>query len=507
MRSRRPKVLHPLCGRPILAYVLDAARAVTSDLPVVVISPATAEVAAQFAGAARFALQDEPRGTADALRAALELVGPDVSELLVLSGDVPLVPAETLRELLALRRRDGAAMALVAARGLPVEGLGRVVRAADGSVERVVEERDAADPIRAIDEVNAGIYAVDAEWVRRRIAAVSPSPASGELYLTELVALARADGRRVSALSVGDGEGRLAGINDRRDLALAAARLRREIVDRHLRAGVTMEDPATAYIDATVELEADVTLEPFVVLRGATRIGSGTVVGAGSQISDSVVGRDCRVWASVLEGCRVGDRVTIGPFSHLRPGTVVDEGAEIGNYAELKNTHLGPGVKQHHVSYLGDAEVGEGTNVGAGTITANFDGVRKHRTTIGRRVFLGVDTMLRAPVTLGDGARTGAGAVVTRDVPPGKLAVGVPARLREPRTTEAAPAPGAPSDGAGEIPDRGEASGEAGGDPGLADGGSDGSEAADGLPAATDPTETPGPAVARREQPTREDDR
>jgi bifunctional UDP-N-acetylglucosamine pyrophosphorylase/glucosamine-1-phosphate N-acetyltransferase len=305
-------------------------------------------------------------------------------------------------------------------------------------VQAIVEAKDAADGELELSEINAGIYAIEATWLRRRIGDLVPSPATGELYLTDLVALAVADGVGVAALTVED-DGRLLGINDRLQLAEAEGDLRAEVNERHLLAGVSMTDPSTAYVEASVELEPDVILEPNVFLRGATRIGRGTVVGAGSTIVDTVVGRDCRIVASVLEASEVADEVTIGPFSHLRPGSVIGRGAELGNYAEVKNSRLGAGVRQHHMSYLGDADLGEDTNVGAGTITANFDGRQKHRTTIGRRVFLGVDTMLRAPVTVGDDAKTGAGAVVTKDVPPGKLAVGVPARIREPRPLADAP--------------------------------------------------------------------
>jgi bifunctional UDP-N-acetylglucosamine pyrophosphorylase/glucosamine-1-phosphate N-acetyltransferase len=210
-----------------------------------------------------------------------------------------------------------------------------------------------------------------------------------------------------------------------------------------MRAGVTMRDPSTAYLDWTVELGNDVTLEPNVVLRGSTRVGDGSLIGAGSQLVDATIGSNASVWASIVESAVVEDEASVGPFSHLRPGSVVGRGAQVGNYAELKNTHLGAGSRQHHVSYLGDAQVGEHVNIGAGAITANYDGTTKHPTTIGDGAFIGVDTMLIAPIAVGDGARTGAGAVVTRDVPAGKLAVGVPARIREPRATTSDPAPGA----------------------------------------------------------------
>ena len=427
----------------MLAYVVDAAAAATGGGPIVVYSPATAALRDAIADAATYALQSEPRGTGDAVAAGLAAVPAGVREALVVSGDVPLVRPNLLRDLIETRRLDHAALALVAVAAIDPTGLGRVVRSDAGSVERIVEEADASDDEREIGDVNAGMYAFDVEWLRGAIGRLRPSPASGELYLTELVTLARADGRLVAALDVED-DGRLTGINDRAQLAQAEWDLRTETNTAHMRAGVTMRDPSTAWIDASVELAADVVLEPNVVLRGTTRVGRGTVVGAGSQVVDSVVGEDCLVWASVLESSEVADRVRIGPFAHLRPGSVIGPDVEIGNYAEIKGSRLGAGVRQHHMSYLGDAEVGAGTNVGAGTITANYDGTRKHRTTIGERVFLGVDTMLRAPITVGDGAKTGAGAVVTRDVPPGALVVGVPARIREP-SASAGSAPSAPS--------------------------------------------------------------
>ncbi len=452
MRSATPKVLHQLCGRPMIDYVLDAAVAATGSRPLVVCSPATEAVRDAVADRADAALQEVPRGTGDALRAALHELAQDVEDVLVLSGDVPLVGAELLAGLLDARRMDAAAISIVSVDAIDPSGLGRVVRNEGGTVEQVVEEKDATEDERSITEINAGLYAIEASWLRRRIADLRPSPVTGELYLTDLVRFAREDGRLVAAVDVDD-DGRLTGINDRAQLARAEWDMRVEMNDRWMRAGVTMRDPSTVYLDHAVELAEDVVLEPNVVLRGATRIGERTRIASGSQIVDSVVGPDCVVWASVLERSTVEDHVTIGPFSHLRPGAHVGRRSEIGNYAEIKNSHLGEHVRQHHNSYLGDADVGPDTNVGAGTITANYDGVHKYRTTIGAGVFLGVDTMLRAPVTLGDGSRTGAGAVVTRDVPPGKLAVGIPARIREPRPISPRDAPaGAPGAGGEEPP-------------------------------------------------------
>ena len=459
MKSRTPKLLHQLAGRPMVAYVVDAATVVTSGRPLVVTSPATAAVRDALGDRADYVLQAEPRGTGDAVAAAVAELPADVDEILVLTGDAPLLESSLLEELLEERRLDEAAIALVAVDAIDPGRLGRVVRDDAGTVERIVEHKDATDEEIAINEINSGLYAFDAAWLRERIGALSPSPKTGELYLTELVELARTDGRLVVALTVED-DGRLLGINDRAELAQAEWDLRTQINTAHMRAGVTMRDPSTVYVDATVVLAEDVTIEPNVILRGRTSVGEGTTIGAGSHIVDSQIGAGCAVWASVVERAVVEDGATVGPFSHLRAGSHVGPDAEVGNFAELKNTRLGRGVKQHHVSYLGDADLGDGTNVGAGTITANFDGRQKHRTTIGQRVFLGVDTMLRAPITIGDDAKTGAGAVVTRDVPAGKLAVGMPARMRDPRPVDAeppsepagTPAPAAPEPARGDAP-------------------------------------------------------
>jgi bifunctional UDP-N-acetylglucosamine pyrophosphorylase/glucosamine-1-phosphate N-acetyltransferase len=415
----------------MLAYALDAARAATDADPLVVVSPATMQIREAFAGQASFAVQDEPRGTADALRVALAGLADDVDEVLVIGGDTPFLRSETLAALLAERRARGAGLALLTTRMAEPNGYGRIVRDGDGHVTRIVEEKDATDDERAIDEVNAGVYAVETAWARRRLGDVTPSEASGELYLTELVRMSVEDGAGVADLDAASAE--TAGINDRVQLAAATAVMRQRILEVHMRAGVTMVDPATTYVDATVTIAPDVTIEPGVILAGRTSIGAGTVIGAASQIVDSTIGERCRVWASVLEGAELEDDVQVGPFAHLRPGAHIGSRSRIGNFAEVKHSSLAEGVQQHHFSYVGDADVGAGVNVGAGTVTANYDGKRKHRTVIGKGAFIGSGSMLVAPVEIGAGAMTAAGSVVTHDVPPGKVAVGVPARIRDPK--------------------------------------------------------------------------
>ncbi len=435
MNSRLPKVLHPICGRPMLAYVIDAAREATGENPLVVYSPATELIREVLAGEVDFAMQEVPRGTGDAVRAALDALPAGVEEIVVLSGDVPLIEADSVRWVADARRDTGAVMALAAMELDDPEGYGRVVLAGDEAhVDRIVEEKDASDDERAVSLVNAGLYAFDVPWLRGALDRLTPSPTTSELYLTGLVEIARTDD--LPAVVVRDqGEWwafELSGVNDREDLNEATQSLAWDrIILPLMKAGVTFEDPASAFVEATVEIEPDVTIEPNVVLRGSTRIGRDTVIKAGSQVIDSIVGERCVIWASVVEGSKIGNDVHVGPFAHLRAGCDVGDGAEIGNYAEQKNTRFGARSKQHHFSYLGDADVGEDVNIGAGVITANYDGRAKHKTVIGNGAFIGSDSILRAPLTIGEGAYTGAGSVVTRDVPAGKLAVGVPARIRE----------------------------------------------------------------------------
>lgn len=429
MRSARPKILHDVCGRPMIEHVLDVARRVAGDArPVVVVSPATREPVAGCLGEeVELALQAVPRGTADAIAAALPAVPSDPGTVVVLSGDVPLVDAALVERLAADREAAGAAVALIAIDAVDPASLGRVVRDAAGRVARIVEARDATPAELAVREVNAGIYAFERAWLHRTLPAIAPSPVTGELYLPDLVALAAGSGAGVVVVA-GPDDGTLAGVNDRIQLADAERVLRRRIIARHQLAGVTVLDPDTTWIDDEVELAEDVTIEPGVFLRGRTVVGRETTIGAGSELHDTQVGARCTIRHSVLEDSVVGDDVRIGPFAHLRSGATIGDGVELGNYAEVKASTLGPGTKQHHFSYVGDAVVGANVNIGAGTVTANYDGRAKHRTTIGDGAFIGSDTILRAPVAVGRGAATGAGSVVTRDVPDGITVAGVPAR-------------------------------------------------------------------------------
>jgi bifunctional UDP-N-acetylglucosamine pyrophosphorylase/glucosamine-1-phosphate N-acetyltransferase len=377
--------------------------------------------------------------------------------VIVTMGDVPLLPAELFRRLLREQAEGEATIALLSARVPDPSGYGRVVRDAAGSARAIVEDRDADAATRDLDEVNVGTYCFEAAWLRANVGNVPPSP-SGEYYLTDLVALAANGGRRVAVVEAPRPE-LTTGINDRVALAAAERLLRAEIAERHMLAGVTIVDPATTWIDAEVEIGQDARIEPGSVLRGATVIAQDAVIGPNAQVRDSRIGPRTLVWSSVIEESEVAEDVEIGPYSHLRPGCRIGPRCRIGNYAELKKATVGAGTQQHHFSYLGDAEVGEDVNVGAGAVTANFDGERKSTTRIGDGAFIGVDTMLRAPITIGPGARTGAGAVVTRDVAPGKTVVGMPARpieaRRRSRDAEAAPLPATDApEPAGSLPDR-----------------------------------------------------
>ena len=448
MRSRLPKVLHPLAGRSLVDHVLDALGDAGIARLVVVTGHGAEAVEAAVAIRAATVRQEPQRGTADAVRVGLGAVPAETETVLVTMGDAPLQPWTLFRAVLDEREVGDPAIVLVSAHLPDATGYGRVLRTHAGAAS-IVEEADADELTRAVNEINVGTYAFDAAWLRAALARVTPS-SSGEEYLTDLVAMAVADGRSVRIVEADDAADTM-GINDRAALAAAEERMRRRVVETHMRNGVTIVDPTTTRIDASVEIGQDARIEPWTILQGATVIAQDAVIGPNAQVRDSRIGPRTRVWASVLEESIVAEDVQIGPFAHLRPGSEIGARCRIGNFAEVKNSRLGAGTQQHHISYIGDAEVGENVNIGAGSVTANFDGTAKHRTVIGDRASIGVDTMMVAPVTIGEGAVTGAGSVVTRDVAPGKKVVGVPARPIELKRRSHPPdEPGNP--GAGEAP-------------------------------------------------------
>ena len=431
MRSQTPKVLHLLAGRPLLSHVLEAVRGAGAR-PIVVLSKESEPARAIVGDGAIVALQDPPRGTGDAVRVALEAIPDPSGEAFIVYSDTPLLRGETLRALAELRAKRGAALALLSGNIGTENAYGRVVRDGSGDVARVVEARLATADERRLPESNLGAYAIDLAWLRRAVPRLRAN-ATGEVFLTDLVALATTEGARVAAYCTDDPDEGM-DVNTRVELAAAEDVVRRRIRERHMLAGVTFHDPASSFVDADVDIAPDVVIDRGCILEGRTRIGTGTRIGPYAIVRDTRIGERCRVEASVLEGATLEDDVTVGPYSHLRPGAHLEKGVQLGNFGEVKNARLGRGTKMHHFSYVGDAQVGQRVNISAGVITLNYDGVRKHRTEIGDDAFIGSDTLLRAPIKVGARSVTGAGSVVTKDVPDDMLAVGVPARIR--RKTE-----------------------------------------------------------------------
>ena len=423
MRSSLPKMLHPVCGRPMVAWPIIAAREAGAGRVVAIVSPKH-DISAGLPEGVEMVVQPEPDGTGGALRAALDAIR-EADTVVVLSGDHPLLSAETIAGMLSVHREAKAAATMLTIELDEPGAYGRVVRGADGEFERVVEAKatgDARPEELALREVNAGTYAFDAALLAAALGEISNENAQGEYYLTDVFSALRANGRFVATYSADD-LGATMGVNTRIELAAVEAEARRGILERHMLAGVTVVDPASTWLDADVTIAADARIEPGTTLRGHTEIGADSVVGPLTTLIDTRLGAGVNAPHSYLVECDVLDGCDVGPFAYLRPGAHLERGAKAGSFVEIKNSRLGEGAKVPHLAYVGDADVGEGTNLGAGTITANYDGFRKHRTTIGKRARIGVDTMLIAPVEVGDAAYTGAGAVIKRDVPDGALAV------------------------------------------------------------------------------------
>lgn len=425
MKSETPKVLHEVGGRSLLGHAVAAAQSLQPEQLAVVVGHGRERLvdhlASAFPGVATV-VQEQQLGTGHAVACALEEL-PRLSGVVVVTyGDVPLLTGETLAELVRVHDERGDAVTLLTAEPADPTGYGRVVRDRSGAVVGVVEQKDATSAQLAIRETNSGIYAFDAEVLRSALGQLSTDNAQGELYLTDVVALAHASGHPVSALPTGD-VWQTEGVNDRVQLAAVRRELNRRVLDRWMREGVTVVDPETTWVDVFVTLGRDVTLLPGVQLHGSSSVADGASVGPDSTLTDVVIEERAHVVRTHGTGAVIGAGATVGPFAYLRPGTRLGPGGKIGTFVETKNASIGTGSKVPHLSYVGDATIGEGTNIGAASVFVNYDGVRKHHTTIGDHCRTGSDNMFVAPVTVGDGAYTGAGSVIRRDVPPGALAV------------------------------------------------------------------------------------
>jgi bifunctional UDP-N-acetylglucosamine pyrophosphorylase/glucosamine-1-phosphate N-acetyltransferase len=427
MKSAMPKVLHPIAGKPMLWYALQGVKAATSEKPVVVVGSAAEAVSKYVDDQAECVQQNPQLGTAHAVLQARSLLKDRTQYVLIVYADMPLLRPETLNRLVEVQKQNRGPLSLLTVQADDPRGFGRLLRDADGSVAAVIEEYVATPEQLEIRELNAGVYCFLAAWLWDALDRIPKNPQKGEYYLTDAVALAVRDGLAVNAVRIPDATEAI-GINTRAHLAQVEAAMRARNNTAHMLDGVTIVDPACTYVDTGVAIGRDTILYPNTHLRGETTIESDCVVGPNTIISDSRVGRGCRVVASVLEGALLEQDVQVGPFARLRRGAHLMKGVHMGNFGEVKDSTLGPGVKMGHFSYVGDASIGAETNIGAGTITCNFDGEKKHATLIGESVFIGSDTLLVAPVEIGDRARTGAGSVVTKDVPPDTLVVGMPAR-------------------------------------------------------------------------------
>jgi bifunctional UDP-N-acetylglucosamine pyrophosphorylase / glucosamine-1-phosphate N-acetyltransferase len=423
MRSTLPKVLHPVCGRPMVAWPVIAAREAGAERVAVIVAP-DRDLASGLPPDTETVVQPETDGTGGAVRAAHDIVRAS-GTVIVLSGDHPLISAQIIHGLLETHRAGSAAATVMTVELEDPGAYGRIVRDAAGDIERIVETKDPSqvspDEL-AIREINTGTYVFEAEALVPALDRLRNDNSAGEYYIGDVLPMFRADGLRVIAHTASDPNVNL-GVNTRVDLAAVAAEARRQILERHMLAGVTVVDPDSTWIDADVEIAPDATIEPGTSLRGATSVDADTIVGPHATLIDTRVGAGSRVLHSYSVEAEVGDECEVGPFAYLRPGTRLGQGAKVGTFVEIKNSDIGPGTKVPHLSYIGDADVGAGSNLGAGTITANYDGFGKHRTKIGDGARISIHTSLVAPVTVGDDAYTGAGAVIRTDIPEGALGV------------------------------------------------------------------------------------
>ena len=427
MNSKTPKALHHVSGKPMIAHVVKSIRQAGVARVMVVVSPQNDEAIRNAQrDSVEYVLQPQPLGTGHALMQCAAVTKTPNAHVLVGMGDSPLIRANTFHRLMTRHLESAAALTLLSARNPTQPDLGRVLRDDNDRVRAIVEAAD-ADESDLGDEVNAGVYCFDAAWLAENVGSIPPSR-NGEYYLTWLVEAAASQGETIQTVTTQNAE-EIMGVNDRITLAAAEAAMRRRIAQKWMKAGVTIIDPASTYIDADATIGRDSVIHPNSHLQAGTTIGEDCVIGPGAMIRGSRIGDRCRVLLSVVEDSTLEDDVDVGPYSHLRPGCRLEANAHVGNFVEVKASRLGRGVKLGHFGYVGDADVGANANLGAGLVTCNFDGARKNRTKIGADAFIGSDTMLVAPVSVGRGAATGAGAVVNKDVPPYRLAVGIPARI------------------------------------------------------------------------------
>jgi bifunctional UDP-N-acetylglucosamine pyrophosphorylase/glucosamine-1-phosphate N-acetyltransferase len=427
MKSSIPKVLHPLLGKPMAWYALQAAHQATGGKPIMVVGHGAEHVQQVLGDQADYTLQEPQLGTGHAVLQAGQLVSGKSELVLVTYADMPLLTGETLTRLVERAQSHNNPITMLTVTTPEARGFGRILRGMDGQVNAIIEEAQATAEQLTIQEINPGVYCFRAAWLWPALKRIPLSP-KGEYYLTDLVGLAVEDGFTIHDIAVEDPD-EVIGINTRVHLAQAEALLRKRVNTQWMLEGVTMIDPSQVYIEPEVSLGQDTTLWPGTYLHGTTHIGAGCIIGPNTIIKDTQVGDNCKVLSSLLEGAVLEDHVDMGPFCRLRKGAHLSRGVHMGNFGEVKNSTLGPGTKMGHFSYIGDTITGPDVNIGAGTITCNYDGLQKFPTEIGEGAFIGSDTMLVAPVKVGAGARTGAGAVVTRDIPPDTLAVGVPAKV------------------------------------------------------------------------------
>jgi bifunctional UDP-N-acetylglucosamine pyrophosphorylase/glucosamine-1-phosphate N-acetyltransferase len=426
MVSSMPKPLHTLMGKPLIEYVLTAVQSLTETLPVIVIGEEGGDIQTSLETRARFVVQGELLGTGHAVQQAETLLKGNSDLVLVVYGDMPLIRPKTLKRLLDTQKDHSGPLTILTLIDEDPRGFGRIARDNSGQILGIIEEADASQAELEITELNAGMYCFQADWLWNNLGHLEISP-KGEYYLTDMVSLAVQAGQAVASVQVEDSR-ELLGINNRVHLAEAGRILREQINQDWMLAGVSILDPQSTYIDLDVQIGQDTIILPNTYLEGDTVIGKNCILGPGTRVNNSQIGNFCEIEFSVVEESRLEDQVDIGPFSHLRRGAHLANNVHVGNFGEIKESYLGEGTKIGHFSYVGNAQIGKDVNIGAGTITCNYDGEKKHQTTIHDKVFIGSDTMLVAPVEIGENASTGAGSVVTKDVPPDTVVVGTPAR-------------------------------------------------------------------------------